>query len=60
MHIKRINFFYSFCKSDEMIMTDYIIEFEQRYSKSKRYKITLPDAVLAFRLLDNVSLTVKE
>ena len=52
--------FDSFYKSDEMIMTDYIIEFEQRYSKSKRYEMTLPDAVLALKLLDNASLTVKE
>ena len=49
--------FDSFRKSDEMIMTDYIIEFEQR---RKRYEMTLPDAVLAFKLLDNASLTVKE
>ena len=41
-------------------MTDYIIEFEQRYTKCKSYEITLPDAVLVFKLLDNASLTVKE
>ena len=52
--------FDSFCKSDKIIMTDYIIEFEQRYTKCKSYEITLPDAVLVFKLLDNASLTVKE
>ena len=52
--------FDSFCKSDKIIMTDYIIEFEQKYTKSKRYGITQPDAVLVFKLFDNASLTVKE
>ena len=52
--------FDSFRKSEEIIMTDYIIEFEQRYSKSRRYEMALPDAVLALKLLDKASLTIKE
>ena len=47
--------FDSFRKSDEMIMTYYIIE-----QRRKRYEMTLPHAVLALKLLDNASLTVKE
>ena len=37
-------------------MSKYIIEFDQRYEKRKKYQITLPDAVLAFKLIDNATL----
>ena len=33
-------------------MEDYIIDFEQRYTRMKKYSMTLPDTVLAFKLLD--------
>lgn len=35
-------------KEANMSMADYIIDFEQRYSRMKRYNVELPDAVLAF------------
>ena len=38
-------------------MSDYIINFEQRYNKCKKYEMTLPDTVLAFKLLDNAGLS---
>ena len=41
-------------------MADYIIEFEQRYSRIKKHKMELPDAVLAFKLLDTACLDVKD
>lgn len=41
-------------------MTDYIIEFEQRYSRMRKYKMELPDAVLAFKLLDTACLDMKD
>ena len=31
-------------------MSDYIIDFEQRYARMRKYKMELPDAVLAFKL----------
>ncbi|CAG2196694.1 unnamed protein product [Mytilus edulis] len=37
-------------------MCDYIIEFEQKYNKCKKYDMPLPDAILAFKLLDNAGL----
>jgi len=40
-------------------MADYIIEFEQRYNRIKKYDMTLPDAVLAFKLLDTACLEEK-
>ena len=38
-------------------MSDYIINFEQRYNKCRKYEMTLPDTVLAFKLLDNAGLS---
>ena len=32
-------------------ITDYIIDFEQRYNRMRKYEMVLPDAVLAFKLL---------
>ena len=47
-------------KEVSMSMSDYIIEFDQRYQKTRKYDMALPDAVLAFKLLDNASLTPQE
>lgn len=40
-------------------MSDYIIDFEQRYNRMKKYNKTLPDTVLAFKLLDTACLDEK-
>lgn len=39
-------------KDGSVSMADYIIDYEQRYNRIKKYNMTLPDAVLAFKLLD--------
>ena len=50
-----------FKKSEQMAMFDYIIEFDQRYSKSKMYTMTLTEeALLAFKLQDNAGLSGQE
>ena len=41
-------------------MVDYIIEFEHRYDKLRKFKMELPDAVLVFKLLDTAELNVKD
>lgn len=41
-------------------MLDYIIEFERIYNKMSKLKMKLPDAVLAFKLLETAGLTVKD
>ena len=41
-------------------MVDYIIEFERRYNRLRKFKMELPDAVLAFKLLDTAGLKVKD
>ena len=46
-------------KDDSVSMADYIIDFEQRYNRIKKYDMTLPDAVLAFKLLDTACLDEK-
>ena len=49
------------CKKDpSMTMTDFIIEFERKYNRTKKFNMTLPDNVLAFKLLDCCCLTVGE
>lgn len=47
-------------RDDNASMTDYIIEFEQRYSRMRKYRMELPHAVLAFKLLDTACLEVKD
>ena len=37
-------------------VTDYIIDFQQRYNKMRKYDMVLPDAVLAFKFLDTACL----
>ena len=39
-----------------MSINDYIIEFEKQTLKLKEHKIDLPDAVLAYRLLNNANI----
>ena len=45
--------FDSFRKSENVSMAEYIVEFDQKYQKSVKYEMSLLDAVLAFKLLDN-------
>lgn len=47
-------------KDSSVSTTDYIIIFEQGYSRMRKYKMELPDAVLAFKLLDTACLEVKD
>ncbi|KAK7907197.1 hypothetical protein WMY93_015809 [Mugilogobius chulae] len=41
-------------------MVDYIVEFERRYNRLQKFKMELPDAVLAFKLLDTAGLNIKD
>lgn len=47
-------------KDVHVSMADYIIDFEQRYSRMRKYKMELPDAVLAFKLLDTACLDISD
>lgn len=38
-------------------ISDYVIEFEKRYNRIKKFNMELPDAVLAYKLLDRANLT---
>ncbi|KAI7800935.1 hypothetical protein IRJ41_015697 [Triplophysa rosa] len=46
------SYFDGITKNSSVSTVDYIIDFEQRYNRMKKYNMTLPDAVLAFKLLD--------
>jgi hypothetical protein len=41
-------------------MADFVVEFERRYNVCKKYEMTLPDAVLSFKLLYSANLTTKD
>ena len=47
-------------KEDGMSMTEYILEYEQRYKQCQKSEMTLPDAVLSFKLLDTCGLNKTE
>lgn len=47
-------------KPEGLKIADYIYEFELRYSKCKKHKLELPDAILAFKLLDSACLSTQE
>ena len=44
--------FESYKRKPEETVSDYIIEFEHRYSKAKKFEMALPDSVLAYKLLE--------
>ena len=52
--------FESYKRKPEETVSDYIIEFEHRYSKAKKFEMALPDSVLACKLLEGAWLSQKE
>ena len=52
--------FAGFRKPGDMNIHDYIVKFDQRYQRSVKHKMTLPDAVLVFKVLDNANLNNHE
>ncbi len=49
-----------FVKTDNMTMAEFIIEYERRYTRCKKYEMQMPDAVLSFKLLDSSRLGQRE
>jgi uncharacterized protein with von Willebrand factor type A (vWA) domain len=49
-----------FTRDISVAMTDYIIDFEQSYNRMRKCDMVLPDAVLAFKLLDTACLDGRE
>jgi len=47
-------------REDGVSMVDYIVDFEQKYNRIKKFDMVLPDAVLAFKLLDTAGLDIKD
>ena len=43
-----------------MFILNHIVEFDQKYCKSIKYKIVLLDLELAFKLLDNANLNYQQ
>ena len=52
--------FDSVTRDISVAMTDYIIDFEQRYNRMRKYDMVLPDAVLSFKLLDTACMGGRE
>ena len=51
---------YRIARENGASMVDYIVEFERRYNRIRQFKMELPDAVLAFKLLDTLGLKDKQ
>ena len=47
-------------RRDGASMAEYIADFEQKYNKMRKFNMVLPDAVLAFKLLDTAGLDIKD
>ena len=52
--------FDEFKKAENMTISDYIVEFDKRYNKAKKHDMALPEAVLAFKILDRAGLSMQE
>ena len=49
-----------FSRTPEMTMDDFIIEFKKYYNRTKKLDMSLPEVVLAFKLLDCTGLEHKD
>ena len=52
--------FNRFKRNGTISMENYVIEFEELYNKTCKYKMTLPTYVLAFKLLEGANLDHKD
>lgn len=52
--------FDAFKRTENMKISDYILEFDKCYNKAKKYEMALPEAVLAFKMLDKAGLSSQE
>ena len=52
--------FDTFVKTERLYKSDYIVEFDKIYNKAKKYNMTLPEAVLAFKLFSNSGLSSRD
>ena len=52
--------FEKYSKSEDDSMLSYVVQFEHLYNKCKKFEMTLPDSVLALKLLYNANLTENE
>ena len=49
--------FESFRRTPDVHMMDYILEFEQLYNHVKRFDVSIPDYVLAYKLINNADIS---
>ena len=47
-------------QTDNVPMEEYVTKFEKLYTKAKKFKLDLPEPVLAFKLLDCSGLSHKD
>ena len=52
--------FENFKRPSEMLMKDYLVKFEQLYTKIKDHQMILPDGVLTYRVLNSANLTMDQ
>ena len=49
--------FEKYCRPAKITMSEYTIEFERRYNKTKNYGMELPEGVLAYRYLNGANIS---
>ena len=52
--------FKNFKQPSQMLMKDYLVEFEQLYTKIKDHQMILPDGMLAYRVVNSANLTTDQ
>ena len=52
--------FDNYHRTEDVSISDYIIEFEKRFNALKKFNMDLPDGILAFKLLDNAGLSQQQ
>ena len=58
--LEKFEDFEDFGRSSEQTITDYISKFDQKYNKLTKLRITLPQEILAFKLLRRAKLSKEE
>ena len=52
--------FETFTRTPDVTVAIYVLEFERLYERAKSHKMTLPDSILGYKLLENACLETRE
>ena len=55
--LEKFEDFEDFCRTKDLSIGDYIAQFDQKYQRLDKLKMTLPSSILAFKLLCRANIT---